>query len=206
MTNLAALIAEVRAAGVRLSFDGERLCAYAPSKPDPELIDRLRAARPQLEQLLRAEQDLLDTARMLDLFARCSPDPTTASAFRGTCKELREASLEGDVPRIWVATGNLEASLPKRREPPLLGPQTPPEVLEALARARARLGPLAADLPANRRPGWDELDPLERTRQTESESHDVERGLAAVAAWERAVRALLLVPRAATDIAGAQPS
>ncbi len=195
MSETAILIAEARDAGIRFDFDGERLCLYAARPPTEGLVDRLRGAQPQLEPLLRAERNLLQHARALDLLVDgMVPDPTTASAFIAASGELNRAFLDGAPERIQAATSCWKKALPTRSAPGFLKEQPADAVVRALERAHQRLGRVLSEFPNLPRPTWDELEPLESARRTGAETGDPGRGLAALAAWERAVLDLLEIP------------
>ncbi len=204
MTHTAELIAEARAAGVRLAFDADRLCAYAVTRPPAGLVERLRAARPQLVAVLRAEAQLLQTARHLDIVtAGRTPDPTTASTFVGACRELYEAFLEGDEEHIRVAVSAWPKALPAAPVWPRLGTERPPAgVLGEFERARHRLARVASENPGHRRPTWDEYESINRALRSDFESGDLQRGLAAVTKWEQGVLELLKTVAASPGLAG----
>lgn len=195
MNETARLIAEARDVGIRFEFDGERLCVYARQRAPQALVDRLRAARPQLEPLLRAERDLLQHARMLDrLVDGMVPDPTTASAFITASRDLHGAFLEDPPDRIQAFASAWKEALPTRSATGFLAERPAEVVVRELERAHQRLGRILSEFPNVHRPTWDEYEPLERARRTEAESDDPERGLTAIAAWERAVLDLLHIP------------
>lgn len=195
MNETATLIAEARDVGIRFEFDGERLCVYARQRAPQALVDRLRAARPQLEPLLRAERDLLQHARMLDrLVDGMVPDPTTASAFITASRDLNGAFLEDPPDRIQAFTSAWKEALPTRSAPGFLAERPAEVVVRELERAHQRLGRILSEFPNVHRPTWDEYEPLERARRTEAETGDPDRGLAALAEWERAVLDLLNPP------------
>lgn len=195
MSETASLIAAAREMGIRFDFDGERLCIYAAHRPPQEIVDRLRAARPHLEPLLRAERDLLQDARMLDrLVDGMVPDPTTASGFVTASRELKAAFLEGPPDRLQEFTSAWKGALPTRSATGFLAERPAEVVVREIECAHQRLGRVLAEFPGLDRPTWDEHEPLERARLTAAESGDPERGLAAIAAWERAVFNLLDIP------------
>lgn len=195
MNETARLIAEARDVGIRFEFDGERLCVYARQRVPQALVERLRAARPQLEPLLRAERDLLQHARMLDrLVDGMVPDPTTASAFVAASRALRQAFLSGDPERIRASTSAWAEALPRRSEPGFAKEQPADTVVRELERAHQRLGRVLSEFPKFRPPTWDEYEPLDHARRTGAETGDPARGLAALAVWERAVLDLLEIP------------
>lgn len=194
MSETARLIAEARDVGIRFDFDGEHLSVCAAHRPPHEIVDRLRAAQPQLEPLLRAERDLLQKASVMDRLVDGEvTDPTTASSFITATRELNRAFLDGDLERIQAAASAWRTALPTRSAFSLK--EGPAEAaVQELDRAYQRLGRVLSEFPDLHRPTWDEYKPLERQRNAECDSGDPERGLTAIAVWERGVVGLLSIP------------
>lgn len=194
MTAVVELIAEARAAGLRLRFDGERLEAYSAGRPPDRLLQRLRADRAAVARVLQAEQLLLDWSTSADWIVDDLAELETSAELRTKSRELFEAVLDQPdtfVEALFPATRAQLDEIIELPTDPILG-SAGPLAREEYRQAHRRLRTVLGDAPDAGRIPWAEFKPLELARRSAFHQTDEDRALRFLVAWENCIRVLIL--------------